>query len=195
VSWHHSVQLFDSSESLADAVADFMLTGASGGEKLLMVLTPEHWAVVAPALEAKGYPVADAIAQGRLTVLDAAASLSAITRNHVPDAHLFDVRVGALVRQLAAASTRLRVYGEMVDLLAARGDFTAAESLEDLWNALGSQIPLELFCGYSSVHFGHPRSKAALRAICATHNSIRLGSSDELGAWLVADALATNLAG
>ncbi len=38
----HSVQLFDSSKSMAESVASFLLAGFRRGEPLLVVATPEH---------------------------------------------------------------------------------------------------------------------------------------------------------
>jgi hypothetical protein len=61
------------------------------------------------------------------------------------------------------------VYGEIVELLAAREDFAGAVALEELWNGLARRYPFTLLCGYSAAHFADPTRAGALEAICATH--------------------------
>ena len=50
----HIVQFFDTAESLADAVADFVSEGYGLGETLLLAITPAHWVLVAAILERRG---------------------------------------------------------------------------------------------------------------------------------------------
>jgi hypothetical protein len=122
---------------------------------------------------------------GRLVVQDGEAMLQAFTRQDVPEPALFDRTVGRLVRGLAGRGSRLSVYGDMVNRLAERGAFRAAATLEDLWNQLRTQHPFTLLCGYSSVHFGDPRSAAALRRICECHSQVWSNPSDMLGDYLL----------
>jgi hypothetical protein len=55
-------------------------------------------------------------------------------------------------------------------------------------------VPFTLFCGYSAVHFGDPRSAAALQAICRAHTHVRASSDDDLGAFLMSEARAPRTA-
>ena len=82
-------------------------------------------------------------------------------RQDLPNRIAFDEIVGTLVARLAEQG-RVCIYGEMVDVLAARGQYKAAYQLEVLWNALGKREPFTLFCGYSSAHFGDPKTAAIL---------------------------------
>jgi len=179
----HLLQLFDSDGSRAESVAAYVRAGLAGGDAVLLVLTGEHWSAVRTAL---GGRAADpAIHEGRLVVKDAQAALRAFMHRGVPDASRFDASIGTLVRQLTATGARLRVYGEMVDLLAIAGEFEAARELETLWNQLVTIHPFTLFCGYSAVSFGDPRSAHALRALCAAHSRVVATSHDVLGTFLL----------
>ena len=109
-------------------------------------------------------------------------------RNGAPDAERFDARVGALVRRLVGRGRPLRVYGEMVDILAARGDFRLAQELEALWNTFGEHTRFTLFCGYSAINFGDPRSLEALRLICRAHSHVRSEPGDPLATFLLESA-------
>ncbi len=181
----HAVQLFDSTETRAEAVAAFVRDGLLRGEVVLIVLTEEHWDAVARRLRAAEVPVSATQASGQLVVRDAHGTMLVFRRHGVIDRHIFDRTVGALVRRLRAGGNQLRIYGEMVDLLAAEGDYRAAIQLETLWNTLATHEPFTLFCGYSASHFGNPAHAEALGTICGSHTHVRVNPRDMLGSFLV----------
>jgi hypothetical protein len=181
----HVIQLFDTADTRADAVAAFLSEGYRIGDTLLVVISRDHWDRVASRLQADGFPIDAAMADGRLTVHDARVTLEGFLRRGLPDPQLFAASMGEGVRKLAASGRRCRIYGEMVDLLAAEGDFPSAQILEDLWNDLSEQLPITLFCGYGAVNFGDPRSGESLRSICRSHSLVRADSRDLLGSFLV----------
>jgi hypothetical protein len=181
----HVVQLFDSSESLVRAVSQFVAEGLEDRTPVVLLMTEGHWDLVSSRLAGRGIDVGRACVSGQVTVLDAAVTLRAFMWNGMPDPERFDDTIGAVVRRLAAQGGALRAYGEMVDLLAAQGEFRAAQALEGLWNGLREQTGLTLFCGYSAVNFGDPRTADALRLICRAHTHVRTGADDALGTFLV----------
>jgi hypothetical protein len=127
------------------------------------------------------------VADGRITVLNASATMARFMRRGAPDPELFRETVGTLMRQLAgSAPAGLYVYGEMVDLLAEEGNFHAAEQLEALWNELGTQCAFTLLCGYFAPHFAAPGAGNALDSICRAHSHVRTSAADPLGTWLIA---------
>jgi hypothetical protein len=179
--------LFDSDESLADALTEFLSEGRARNAGLLVAITRRNWAATARRLKGAGFPISESLAGGRLTVMDAQQLLKQFAGNGHIDAALFDRTVGSLIRRLAADGP-LYVFGEMVDLLAGAGDYRAAERLEVLWNGLAERASFTLFCGYSSVSFGDVRSSGALRQICAAHSHVQLSDRDRLGSWLVSSS-------
>lgn len=184
----HTVQLFDSVASRAAGISSYLLQGLREGSSVLMVATPAHWEATRKMLECEGIDIDQVIADGTLTVLDAAETLAQFMRGNAPDpARLEDV-LGALVARLAQRPGRLHIYGEMVDVLAEDGNFRGAHRLEELWNGLADRTPFDLFCGYTSAHFGDHRSASALRAICDAHAHVHTAPADELGTFLTAQA-------
>jgi hypothetical protein len=184
----HSCQLFDSRDSVAASVARFFLDGLDAGDRLLAVMCPDNWASTVRCLREQGVNLSAVLASGQLTTLDAAAILESFKRGGEIDPQLFDDAIGGRVRQLAAGGQRLRVYGEMVDVLAMEGDFRASLQLEALWNELLAMVSFELFCGYSSANFGNPRSAEALRLTCGAHAHLRTNPSDLLATFLLRTA-------
>jgi hypothetical protein len=184
----HVIQLFDTPGTRAEAIADFLNEGYQKGDALLLAISQPNWARVAAHLRDAGVPVDAALASGDLTVHDARVTLEQFMRNGKPDRALFEDSIGGAVRRLAASGRQYRVYGEIVDLLAAEGDFASVQMLEDLWNDLCDQLEFPLFCGYSAANFGDPRSAESLRSICRSHSLVRANSRDLLGSFLATAA-------
>ena len=180
----HTVQLFDSSKSLADTVSAFLINGLERGENALLVATPEHRELLTRRLDESGWTARTLIAANRLAVADAAQTLDKFMRQDTPSPVAFEEVIGTLVRRLADGK-RLWIYGEMVDVLAARGNYRGAQQLEDSWNLLGQRECFTLFCGYASGHFGDPRTAKALAEICATHDHVHRKSTDILAEFLL----------
>lgn len=72
----------------------------------------------------------------RLIILDAESMLSMFMKDKMPDKELFEKAVGGIVRRLLLKKTKVRVYGEMVNILCIKGQHEAAIELEKLWNEL-----------------------------------------------------------
>jgi hypothetical protein len=188
VSSEHLVQLFDEPDSRALSLADFLYQGWQRGDHLLVVARPANWAFTVPVLAARGCPVAETIASGRLVVLDAATTMATFFMNGDLDPHRFQVAIGELVARLAAESSAgLSIYGEMVDLLVAQGNFEGAERLEALWNELSQTCSFRLLCGYTASHFGSESTMDHLRQICGLHGGASARSTDLLATWLLAN--------
>ena len=191
----HHVQLFDSSRSLAETVSTFLLAGFQRGEPLLIVATPEHRERLGRKLTDAGVNIHEATAANRLVMLDAVQYLNKFMRQDMPNAIAFDEVVGSLVARLSNGK-RVCIYGEMVDVLAARGNYRGALRLEQLWNDLGRRESYTLFCGYASGHFGDPKTAKILADICVSHSHLHRKADDLLAEYLLeqSDVKAARLA-
>ena len=181
----HSCQLFDSRDSVAASVGAFFREGLAAGDNVLAVMRPENWAATLRYLRRHGVDPIAVLSSGQLTVLDAANTLTTFRPAGRIDPRLFDDAIGALVRRLANGGRRLRVYEEMVDVLAMEGDFRASLQLEALWNEVMVAVTFDLFCGYSAVNFGNPRAADALRLTCGAHAHLRTNPRDLLATFLL----------
>lgn len=183
----HVLQLFDSDESRADAVATYIAEGCLQGETVIAVVTPRHWEVIAARLESLLPSMEEAQQSGSLRVLNAFDTLNLFMRDWALDVAEFHRSVGTLVNRLLTSERRVRAYGEMVDVLLSRGDFRNAEQLEVLWNDIAWPDRMTLFCGYSSVNFGDPATAAHLRGMCGLHARVRTDTHDILASFLLAE--------
>jgi hypothetical protein len=187
VSSEHNVQFFDTDESKAKNVAAFLAQGYDLGEPLMVVARPASWMAISQQLEALGVRVQEAIGDGMLAVHDADETLRRLSRGGTPDPALYDKTVGHALTTLARKG-RVRAYGEMVDILAQRGDLKDAVRLEGFWNDLSARAPIFLMCGYSAAHFVSTSTQRALLEICKAHSGVHRDLQDPLGEWLLTAA-------
>jgi hypothetical protein len=181
----HIVQLFDSRSSLAITVSAFLKEGLDSGDTVLAVMSVAHWHATVGSLSRSVANLDHLMRAGRITVRDAGATLSSFMRDGRVDRELFDESIGALIQELRSRGRHVRIYGEMVDILAAEGDFRGALQLETLWNELSEQESFTLFCGYSAVTFGDPTYSEALHRVCREHSQVRTNPRDALATFLV----------
>jgi hypothetical protein len=180
----HVCQFFDSDESRVDCVGEFLLRGHRTGDHLIVIARPQNWTAITDYLNRHDVPVTKEIEKGRITVCDAVDMLRRLSPNGPPNAGLFDAVIGALIDSVAEHG-RVCAYGEMVDILAQRGDMGDMLKLEAFWNDLLARMPVTLMCGYSAAHFVSPATHATLRKVCNAHARIDQSMQDPLATWLL----------
>jgi hypothetical protein len=181
----HILQLFDGCVSLADGVASFLHEGLVRDEVVVAVMSHSNWQQTTRRLRTRGVNIDTAIGDAPITLFDSADALRKVLRNGIPDRDRFNATMGTLVHRVRGSGRPVRVYGDMVDLLAAQGDFRSAERLEALWNELREHVSFTLLCGYSAVNFGDPCTADALRQLCRAHTRVRTNPLDPLSAHLL----------
>jgi len=151
----HIVQLYQDENFLSRAVCRFAVSAINHGEGVILVPTSAHWNALRPRLEAEGVDVKPAQASGQLTVVDADQLLPGFMREAMPDAPLF---LGLAAETIAQARggdrfTKVRWWGEMVNVLWERGDVAASMGLEDLFHKLAHDHEIAIFCSFLMDNF------------------------------------------
>ena len=168
----HVIQFYEQDDSLVREVAELIGRSLREGDAGIVVATPEHRAALAERLERDGIDLRQAEAEGRFVALDAAELLATFMSDGVPSAERFDAVIGPLVVGAAEGGRRVRVFGEMVALLAAEGNHAAAIRLEELWNELQARCRFSLLCGYAMAVFGQESLGEALTGVCGEHSQV-----------------------
>jgi hypothetical protein len=151
----HIVQLYQDQHFLNRAVCRFAAAALANGEGLILVPTAAHWNAFRPRLEAGGVDVEAAQDRGQLTVVDADEFLPSFMRGAMPDAPVFLGLATEVITRARGAGRypKVRWWGEMVNVLWERGDVAGSMSLEDLFDQLGHEQDVALFCSFLMDNF------------------------------------------
>jgi len=160
----HFVQLYKETDELAEAVAEYVVTGLRRGEAAVLIGTPAHRSSFLARIDA-----AHAVRQGQLTLLDAEETLARFMANGMPQWQAFHEVVGGLIAALRLQYPTVRAYGEMVDVLWQRGERDAAVRLEEYWNELGRLQTFSLFCAYRIDPLDSQAYGGPLECVCKAH--------------------------
>jgi hypothetical protein len=151
----HIVQLYQDEKFLSRAVCRFAISALAHGEGVILVPTSEHWNALRPRLEAEGVDTEAAKAGGQLTVVDADQLLPEFMRGSMPSAPLF---MGLAAETIAKARggdrfTKVRWWGEMVNVLWEQGNVAASMGLEDQFHQLAREQDIAIFCSFLMDNF------------------------------------------
>lgn len=144
----HAVLFYDHDDRAVERLSDYVASGLSQGDAVVVVLTPEHAAALQAALRTTDAPADVAAAEGWFVVLDAAETLATFFVDGLPDRTLLADRLGGLLATLGAGGRAVRAAGEMVAVLWAEGNVTGALALEAAWNGLADEYSFTLLCPY-----------------------------------------------
>ena len=166
----HFVRFYDTDAQLASVAAEFLREGFESGAACIVVATRQHRDDIDALLESQGLSPARLDSEYRYIRLDAREVLASLVNERGLDRRRFHASVGLLLRQVSAGGQPLRIFGEMVALLAAEHSTECAVELEELWNELSRLHAFALLCGYPNALFRGDVGNADRRLICAVHS-------------------------
>jgi hypothetical protein len=151
----HIVQLYQDQQFLNRAVCRFAAAAIANGEGVILVPTIAHWDAFRPRLESEGVDVNAAEKRGQLTIVDADNLLPTFMRDGMPDSPVFLGLAENVVLQARGDGrySKVRWWGEMVNILWERGDVAASMNLEDLFDQLADEQDISIFCSFSMDNF------------------------------------------
>jgi signal transduction histidine kinase len=168
----HFAQFYDNEFFLLDSITEFISDGLHAGDACVVIGTERHRDWLATKLLGHGLDVVNDGLGDRYLAFDAQETLSRFFVNDVIYPELFRQLVGGVLTRAAGKGARhVRAFGEMVALLAGRGNFKAATQLEQLWNELQKKHEFALFCAYSLGSFNGENSKALID-VCQEHSHV-----------------------
>jgi anti-sigma regulatory factor (Ser/Thr protein kinase) len=168
----HVAQFYENDAQLARTVGAYLTTALADGAIAIAIATEAHRQLFAAELEAAGIDPARSSREGRLILLDAAATMARFVDGERVDREGFRGIVGTVVEQAAESGRPVRAYGEMVALLWEAGDVLTAIELEKAWNELARELPFALLCAYRSESVQGQEHADALHEVCHLHTSV-----------------------
>lgn len=164
----HVVQFYEDDAFLADVVGRYSGDALLQGNSLVWIATAEHLESFGAALS-RCRPSAETA--GLLLQVDARQLLSTFMVDGRPDPVRFQTAVRPLLEQ-ASERGPISAYGEMVDLLWAEGNSTAAIALEHLWNGLAKEWEFRLLCAYAMRNFPAGADGDGFLEVCTAHTHV-----------------------
>ncbi len=149
----HIVQLYQDQGFLNRAVCRFAAAALVNGEGMILVPTQDHWNAFRPRLEAEGIDLEAVQRRGQLTVVDADQFLPKFMRGSMPDEPVFLGLAADVITKSKDRYPKVRWWGEMVNVLWERGDVAGSMRLEDLFDQLGHEQDVALFCSFVMDNF------------------------------------------
>jgi signal transduction histidine kinase len=168
----HFVQFYEADAFLLNSLGEYTAAAIKAGEAAIVVATEAHRDELAARLREKGLDVTTAVEDGRLVLLDASETLSKFMAGASPDSERFAEIIGGIIALSAEGRPRVRIYGEMVALLWAEGNYDGAIRLEELWNDLQHKHAFALFCAYPMDGFAGEGPGRGLPHVCTTHSRV-----------------------
>jgi hypothetical protein len=155
------------------AVALFAASGLKKQEGVILAATKAHRALLSPLLESHGIDIPAAEARGQLTIVDAETTLPRFMVNGMPDAADFK-RIAAEVigRVRRSGYSRVRWWGEIVNLLWEEGNVQAFIRLEELFDEVGRSHEIAIFCSMVLDPFDIEAHDVALPGALKTHSHL-----------------------
>jgi KaiC/GvpD/RAD55 family RecA-like ATPase len=171
----HAVQIYSEVDELAESVAAYLATGLAADEPGVVVATPEHLETFARFLSGAGWDATAVTDAGLLVTLDAEETLESLFEDGKLSSAAFERVIGGVIDKLSVRfpGRSIRAFGEMVDLLTARGQPELAAELEELWNRLARTRRFSLLCGYRTDVFELASQKTMLPTVCSAHTHVR----------------------
>lgn len=166
------MQFYHDDAYLHHAVAEFTHAGLANGEAVVLIATTEHLAGIEALLADQEVDLDSARTSGTYITLDAVALLPTLMSGDMPDEQKFGDLLNELYDSASAHDRPVRMFGELVSLLALDSNYAAAIALETFWNALLRRRSFLLFCAYSMKSLSRDTSGEFLSSILGQHSHV-----------------------
>ncbi|MCD6062151.1 MAG: hypothetical protein K0R82_62 [Flavipsychrobacter sp.] len=175
----HVLQVYRTDEILIDALIGFTGTGINAGECVVVIATPQHLNALSGKLRDLGIHLPTLIADDRFIPLEAERTRDKFVINGMPDAGRLEEIVYGLLYRADRRGRRVRFFGEIMALMWAEGNKTAALRLEELWTSMSNAREFSIFCGYPEAAFADNK-RESIRQVCGIHGKIIDGHESQL---------------
>lgn len=166
----HICEFYPTAADRIRSVCQFIVPGLIQGEAAVVIATFENLEMLKSSLILYAIDLNDVIESGQLILLDAHKTLEKFIRNDFIDYFLFFNLVNDLLGNVQENFSKIRAYGEMVDILYKTRNINLTLELESLWSEVSLQYKFSLLCGYTADNFrGHHYH---IKQICTSHTHL-----------------------
>ena len=160
-------------------MVEFLSEGLTSGSPGIVIATPNQRTEIIRELTERSFEVVALQRSHSLVFLDAEDTLSTFMIDGKANAQEFRDQICQVIekRRCGRPDSRVRVFGQRVDVLWEKGERDAAIGLELLWNQLAQSEASSVVCGYAIGNFLQGRQfrgnlRARIRVVKWTANRI-----------------------
>ncbi len=170
----HIAQTYQDERFLIEAVGVFAGAGLNNGDGILLAATKPHLRAFTEQVTSMGFDVDAAKRQGQWRELASDEVLVKVMEAGRPNPEVFKQLASKAIRETRGpnGNPRLRIFGELVNILWMTGNLPGAMAIEALWDELGKTYPFTLFCGYRMDNFGKAASSGPFQSVCQSHSHL-----------------------
>ncbi len=152
---HRAARFYENDTSLARLVADFLAEGFAAASPGIAVATATQQLEILRELRERSFDVDSLQRSQDLVFLDAEQLLPTFMRDGKVDAQKFKDQIRRAIDDVRGSrpGCRVRIFGQLVDILWQKGERNAAIRLELLWNQLAQAEASSVICGYAIGNF------------------------------------------
>lgn len=167
----HIVQLYQDPDFYGEAISHFTIEGLARDESIIIVATATNWENISGRLISKGFDPTELLRRGQLTLLNADETLPKFLVGGMPDARRFKEIAAATIEQAHAGDkfSRVRWWGEMVNVLYMAGNQTGSTRLEELFDEVAHEHSIAIFCSWLMDKYDPTIYERAFGDVCRTH--------------------------
>lgn len=168
----HVVKFFVEESDLYESLANYVREGLEADQGVLVAATRAHWTGLTLHLSNAGIQIDQVIDRGQLAFLDAEEARDELMVKGQPSQERFQALVAQQASELIEQWSGLRVYDEIVDILAADSQFGPMRQLDEMWRALRRRGECSLFSGYRLENFGGAADEELFDKVCRAHQQV-----------------------
>lgn len=183
---HYYVEFYQSFSFLQSSVIEYLKLGIEKNEAVIVFAKESLNKAIMKQLQEDIPGFSLLLSTKQIQLLDATQMLNFILENGKIDESNFDVLVGGTIRLANKKFSKVRVYGELVQVLAEKEMIKEGLEIENLWNQFLHESPnVTLLRGYNSKT---PGIKERINEILSDHveTSINENTMDMVKADLIA---------
>lgn len=174
-SGNQTVQICLNENSQIDLVTSYIKDGLLNGEAVILIAKPELRQILKSKMGAfsfNGKNIQELQVQGQIKFFDAESVLSTLRVDGILEEDLFYEGVAMPIYNAKSIYGKVRVFGEMVDILWKERQHDMAIQLESFWKNLFNTQELTFLCTYTLNKLSPNSFDEELERICKYHSHL-----------------------
>ena len=169
---NHIVQVCQNEIVQTEVVAQYIKEGLLKNEAVVVIATPTLRKAVIAEMYALGLDIETFKSEGQIKFFDAEFALLSLLMDGDLDNPSFHKIIDLPIQALKLKYGKVRVMGEMVDVLWKQGDYATAVELENQCNEISLQQGFTILCTYLLNSLDSNTLETSLELICKYHNDL-----------------------